>query len=137
MALGKDADELAEIVEPDWLEAALRQPNDIVGNPEVRTYFAVYQSQLLESLLHGLAVLSRLRPRGKSASRIAQELAFHGVVDQDTLARIELPTEWRNALVHGRPLPRSAEDECADLSTLCRELHRQVRREATLTQQEH
>jgi len=137
VALGKDADELAEILEPDWLEAALRLPDDMAGNPEVRTYFAVYQSQLLESLLHGLAVISRLRPRGKSASRIAQELVFHGVIDQDTLARIEQAMEWRNALVHGRPLPRSAEDECADLSALCRELHTRVRREATLTQQDH
>jgi hypothetical protein len=135
VALGKDADELAELAEPNWLDAALRLPDRIAEDPETRTYFVVYQSQLLETLLHGLALLARLRPRGKSAPRIAQELAFHGVIDQGTLTRIEQAIEWRNAFVHGRPLPRTSDEERTDLSALCRDLHARVRREAALTQE--
>lgn len=135
VALGKDADELAEIAEPNWLDAALRPPDHVATDPAVRNYFVVYQSQLLESLLHGLALIGQLRPRGKSASRIAQELAFHGVIDQDTLTRIEQVMEWRNAFVHGRSLPRSANEECTDLSALCQNLHAQLRKGAALTQE--
>jgi hypothetical protein len=130
VALGKDADELSDIMEPEWLEKVSRQAEIVSGDPAMRPYMTIYQVEVLGVILRGLAIAVNLRPHDKSTPRVAGELTYHGVIDQETFERVRRAIEWRNEFVHGRSPDGSEEHENLALTELCRELHVVLRREA-------
>jgi len=94
VALGNEAEEAATVSQPGWLETMLHAADRGAGNaPDVLRFGYLYE--VLGYLLRGIASLNHIRARDKSPERIARELAFAGVVDQDMLDRIEAATAGR------------------------------------------
>lgn len=120
VALGREGPDAAKLFSPDWLEQMLKQPQT---SAEPSLYRVVYLSQILEYLINGAAVLNKVRVRGKSAQRVAHELAFAGVIEQDVLDRIEASLVWRNNLLHQQPPERSLEGQASEITALCRDIY--------------
>ena len=107
---------------PDWLEQMLRRPQRFVDT-SVDRYYVVYLFQVLDYLLAGVGILNKTKVRGKSSQRIAHELVFAGVIEQDVLDRIEASLDWRDDLMHGQPIDRSPEDQAQEITALCRDIY--------------
>jgi Holliday junction resolvase len=117
VALRSD-DDARRVLAPDWLKTMLRPPapgTDIA-------HHCIYLGEVLDYLIRGTALLNHIRVRDKTAARLAVELAFAGVIEQNLLDRIENAFAWRNALMHVTPLPRPAVDQAAAIEEICREL---------------
>lgn len=122
VALGSEGSDAAVLSSPGWLEQMLGQPH-ILADSSVAPFHVVYLFQVLEYLIGGVAILNKIRVRGKSVQRVAHELAFAGVIEQDVLDRIEVSRVWRNNLMHRQASDRSPEDQVAEITALCRDIH--------------
>jgi hypothetical protein len=114
-------DDARRVLAPDWLDTMLTPP----GPGTDIAHHCVWLGEVLAYLIRGTALLNRIRVRDKTATRLAAELAFAGVIDQDLLDRIEDAFAWRNALMHAMPLPRPASDQAAEIEKICRDLQAQ------------
>ena len=122
VALGKDGSDAAVLSTPGWLEQMLRRP-DTFADSSLARFYVVYLFEVLDYLINGMAILNKIRVRGKSAQRVAHELAFAGVIEQDVLDRIEVSLVWRNNLMNRQASDRSPEDQAAEITALCREIY--------------
>lgn len=122
VALGREGSDAAVLSTPDWLEQMLKRPQTFV-DPGLDRFYVVYLFEVLDYLINGVAILNKVRVRGKSAQRVAHELAFAGVIEQDVLDRIEVSLVWRDNLMHRQPADRSPEDQAAEIAALCRDIY--------------
>jgi hypothetical protein len=121
-ALGTEAADVSVLSTPDWLEHMLRRPGRF-ADPSQEQFYVIYLFEVLVYLLSGMATLNKVKLTGKSARRVAQELAFVGVIDQDALDRIEASLDRRDKLMHRQLTDRSPEDQAAELTALCRDIY--------------
>jgi hypothetical protein len=107
------------ILAPDWLERKL-QP---IASATDDILISSYLIEVLAYLLRGLALRNKLRMRDKSPSRVANELAFAGVIDETVLTHIKDVLAWRDDLMHGLSTTRTPVDQATEIKQLCRDLH--------------
>ena len=131
ISIGNESEDEAVLSRPDWLERMLRRP-DLTADHALPGIHAVFLTDVLGVLVRSLAAVNRIRVRDKDARRIAQELAYKGIVDQETLDEIESAFAWRSLLMHGLTLPSSPEAQATKLIALCRQLHAQAMNEAAM-----
>ena len=122
IALGGDGSDAAILSTPHWLEQMLNRPQGFADR-SVDRFYVVYLFQVLDYLLNGVAILNKTKVRGKSGQRVAHELAFAGVIEQDVLDRIEVSLDWRDDLMRGQPADRSPEDQAKEITALCRDIY--------------
>lgn len=113
-----------ELPSETWLDKML---SSRPAGEDAETFQTLYLIQVLGFLVRGTAIQNGLRVREKSPERIARELAFEGVIDQDTLDRIERAFAWRDDWMQGTMPSHTSRLEAADLDVLCRAIYAQTR----------
>ncbi len=104
---------------PDWLERMLRP----VASSTDNFLICVYLHEVLADLLRGIAMSEGIDVREKSTLRVANELAFAGVIDAALLERIKHAAAWRANLMHGLTVLHPAASQSTGMLQLCRDLH--------------
>jgi hypothetical protein len=122
VALGREGTDAAILSTPDWLEQMLQRPQTF-ADPSLDRFYVGYLFEVLEYLINGVASLNKIRSRGKSAQRVAHELAFAGTIEQDVLDRVEVSLGWRDNLMQRQPIDRSPQDQAAEITALCRDIY--------------
>lgn len=102
----------------DWLEAMLGQR----ASSAHAFHHAIYLAEVLDCLVRGIALKNHLTVRDKTARRLAAELVYAGVIDQDLLDRIETSLAWRNTVMHGAGAMGPVTDDAAEIERICRDL---------------
>ena len=110
----------------DWLNIMLRRR----AHDDDMTQQCIYLAVVLERLLEIVASHEKLRVREKTGRKLAAELAYHGVIDQTLLERINTAFSWRSELVHGTATPSSPVEQASEIESVCRELLEQSMAEA-------
>lgn len=106
VALGTAGDEADVISSPGWLERRLSHP-DLATDPSHASLRVINLGQVLEFLLRGVAIRNGIRIRDKLPRRIANELAFAGIMEQPTLDRVENALGYRDRLLHDPVAPQT------------------------------
>jgi hypothetical protein len=119
VTLGVDGGEGEVVSRPDWLEGMLRQ----TAHADPTIYRMLYLEELLNFVVRGAAIRNRIDVRDKAVGRIARELVFAGIMQQQTLDRIELAHNYRNRLMHGPIAPPPQMADVTDLVELCRHVY--------------
>jgi hypothetical protein len=122
----RSEDETTGMPAADWLDAMLSRrahDDDMIQQ-------CIYLGVVLEHLLQLVASREKLRAGDKTATRLAAELTYHGVIDQSLLERINGAFAWRSALVHGMTTPRPPAEQASEIESICRELLAQSMAEA-------
>jgi hypothetical protein len=127
VTLGSDGDEAEVVSRPDWLEAMLRQHAD--AGPTI--FRVLYLGQVLDFLVRGAAILNGMHVREKTVTGIAHELVFSGVMQQQTLDRIELVLDYRKRLMYGPVAQPPQTEEVTDITELCRRVYAECVTKAT------
>lgn len=113
------AEELEALRQPEWLDSMLRwDPTEPFGMREF-----IYLIEVLSVLVRGIALLSDIKVKGKSAGLLATELAFAGIITQSQLERLQSYLTLRDELMHGLRQPELRKDQGMDIIALCRDLH--------------
>ena len=120
VTVGTDPD-YADLLAPDWLERMLRAA---APGTEI-TYRCIYLGEVLSYLIRGFAAVNNIRIRDKTTLHLARELVYRGVLDQDTLDRIEDAIDWQDRLMRRMPPTRSAVEQAAETEQLCRDIYAQ------------
>jgi REase_AHJR-like len=117
----RSEDEGAEAPAANWLETMLG--HRAAGAHAV--HHCVYLVEVLDYLVRGIASNNRIRVRDKTVRRLAAELAYAGIIDQDLLDRIGSALAWRDALMHGNTATPSESAMAREIEQICRELQAQ------------
>ena len=118
-AAGENEDS-AMLSHSGWLEGMLRQAGT---DATTNGMHVVFLDEVLGVVIRGPAARCGIRSRDKTALRVARELTFQGVIDQDVLDRIESAFEWQRRLLHDVPLRSSPADQASEVIALCRQLN--------------
>jgi REase_AHJR-like len=107
-----------DLAVPDWLNSMLRRR----GSDGNEVFQCIYLVEVMEYLIRSIALRNNFRVRDKSSHRIAAELVYDGIIDQELLDRIGAVNSWRDALMHRKDVPRPAADQVAEIESVCRDL---------------
>jgi len=91
----------------------------------------IFLVSVLDELVRDAAMRHRVKGRDRSASAIIQELAFQGIIDEETADALDWAWKRRHGIVHGHAGAESpSQAEIARVAAACREVQAAMRLEA-------
>ena len=80
----------------------------------------IYLVSVLDELVRDVATRHRIKGRDRSASAIIQELAFQGIIGEETANVLDWAWKRRNAMVHGHAGEETSRTEIVQVVAACR-----------------
>jgi hypothetical protein len=128
ISLGRRKEPLEEL-SPDALERLLAAGLSSYDAGQ-RDLALIYLVSVLDELVRDTAMRHRIKGRDRSASAVIQELAFQGIIDEETADVLDWAWQQRRAIVHGHAGAEMSRAEIAQVVAACREVQEAMQVEA-------